>query len=80
MLKLATFLESWYHCFTTRIAPFAPHHVFALSTTDLPIVQLPRLDQNPLIGQFNHLCHYIAHIRVQEYQPAVHRLRLSASP
>ncbi len=44
------------------------------------MAQVLRTDRNPITGSVSLLCHYITYIRVQEYQPAVHRLRLSAWP
>ena len=80
ILKLEAFLESQYHQLRYQArGPFTPHNVFPLKCADLPTHKVPRLVRNPITGMINCLCHSITYMRVQEYQPDVHRLRLSAS-
>ena len=59
---------------------FPMHHVSRLSTADLPTVPTKRLPHNPISGSIILLRHSITTVEVQEYQPVIHRLRLSASP
>ncbi len=78
-LTLEAFLESWHQMLrylVTRSLPITSSHCVA----DLPTTLLPRLDrhyQSP--AHLSLLCHSITCTRVREYQPVVHRLRLSAS-
>jgi len=79
-LTLEAFLESRYHVLRYLVARSLPI-TSSDWTADLPTVLLLCLDQlfHPL-AHTNRLCHSITCTRVQEYQPVVHRLRLSASP
>ena len=78
-LALEAFLESWHRILrylVTRSLPITPLPYSA----DLPTLQLLRLAQHiQWLGSVSLLCHSIICTRVQEYQPVVHRLRLSAS-
>ena len=62
-------------------AAFRPRHAFPFQDTDLPVSPVPRLLRlfhPPVTPAFS--VTPSPHRRVQEYLPAVHRLRLSASP
>ena len=59
---------------------FPMHHVSWLCLADLPTRPTLRLPHNPVSGNAILLRHSVTSVEVQEYQPVVHRLRLSASP
>ena len=79
IIMLATFLESWHQSLRYLIAR-SLHFTPCILCTDLPLHLLSRLYYHPVGSRSSLLCHYFTYIRVQEYQPVVHRLRFSASP
>ena len=80
-LLLAAFLESWHQLlrYLSKLSLLITSSPFPC--TDLPMHQLPRLNRlfHPP-AQPSLLCHYFAHMQVQESLLVIHRLRFSASP